>query len=60
MGAYKEFIELNTTTGKRIYLKVAYIESVVDKGDKRIINVTGDSFYEVKETYEEIKRMLDE
>lgn len=65
MGAYKEFIELHTITGRRVYLKVAYIESIIDAGDNSLINIIGDNaktdnYYKVKETYEEIKRMLDE
>lgn len=65
MGLYKEFIEVTATTGERVLIKVVCIESIEEKPDKTIINLVGDTsqvnnLYYVVETFEEVKRLLED
>jgi len=60
MIAYKDFIEVTTTAGKTALIRKDCIESIVKSPDKTMINIIGDGprFYDVVDSYEDIKKML--
>jgi hypothetical protein len=60
MIAYKDFIEVTTTAGKTALIRKDCIESIVKSPDKTMINIIGDGprFYDVVDSYEDVKKML--
>lgn len=58
MGISKEFIEVTGTNDCKIYVKVAFIVGLED-GDPVKLRI-GMGCYELKDSYEDVKRKLEE
>lgn len=58
MGVYKEFIEVTGINGYKVYVKVASIIGLED-GDP-VLLMFGDKCYRLKDSYEDVKRLLEE